>query len=129
MVAERGAKSLIGRDWLNAFNYTFVSPDQNEGKRNICIVTSGTTKPIITAKPSETVHSKIWKDHQKEQLKLKQQFKELFERQRKVNKHKVQIEFKQNAKSTQLKGRQVPIQLQEAAQAETDKFLEDILKR
>ena len=26
LVAERGAKSLIGRDWLNAFNYKFVYP-------------------------------------------------------------------------------------------------------
>ena len=30
LVAERGAKSLIGRDWLNAFNYKFVSPNQNK---------------------------------------------------------------------------------------------------
>ena len=56
MVAERGAKSLIGRDWLNAFNYKFVSPIQNEGKPIICKITSGTTKPNKTTKPSETVN-------------------------------------------------------------------------
>ena len=54
LVAERGAKSLIGRDWLNAFNYKFVSPNQNEGKPIICKITSRTTKPNKTTKPSET---------------------------------------------------------------------------
>ena len=49
LVAERGAKSLIGKDWLNAFNYKCVSPNQNEGERKICKVTNGTTKPIKTA--------------------------------------------------------------------------------
>ena len=32
LVAERGAKSLIGRDRLNAFNCKFVSPNQSEEK-------------------------------------------------------------------------------------------------
>ena len=31
LVAEEGAKSLIGRDWLNAFNYKFSSPNKKEG--------------------------------------------------------------------------------------------------
>ena len=53
LVAERGAKSLIGRDWLNAFNYKFVSPNQKEGKRIICKVTSETTKPNKTDKPKK----------------------------------------------------------------------------
>ena len=34
LVAGRGAKSVIGRDWLNAFNYKLVSPNQNEGNQN-----------------------------------------------------------------------------------------------
>ena len=54
LVAERRDKSLIGRDWLNAFNYKFVSPNQNEGNAIICKITSGTTKPIKTTKPGET---------------------------------------------------------------------------
>ena len=81
LVAERGAKSLIGRDWLNAFKYKFVSPNQNEGKRIICKVTSGTTKPIKTKKPNKTSKPENWKNQQNEQIKLKEQFKELFERQ------------------------------------------------
>ena len=60
LVAERGAKSLIGRDWLNAFNYKFVSPNQNEGKRNICKVTRGTTKPNKTEKPNKTSKPENW---------------------------------------------------------------------
>ena len=32
-IAQKGAKSLIGRDWLKAFNYQFVSPTQGEGKQ------------------------------------------------------------------------------------------------
>ena len=95
LVAERGAKSLIGRDCLNAFNCQFVSPNQNEGKRNIFKVTSGTTKPIKTAKSNKTINPENWNDQQNEQIKIKQQFKEIFERQGKLNRHKVRIEFKQ----------------------------------
>ena len=103
LVAERGAKSLIGRYWLNAFNYKFVSPNQNEGKPIICKITSGTTKPIKTTKPSETTKPENWNDKQNEQIKLKQQFEDLFEREGKLNNHKVRIEFKQNAKISQQK--------------------------
>ena len=125
LVAERGAKSLIGRDWLNAFNYKFVSPNQYEGKRIICKVTSGTTKPNKTDEPNKTSKPENWNNQQNEQINLKEQFKELFERQGKLNKHKVKIEFKQNAKITQQKGRRVPIQLQEAVQAEVERLLEE----
>ena len=43
----------------------------------------------------------------------------------KINKHKVKIEFKQNAKITQQKGRRVPIQLQEAVQDEIERLLNE----
>ena len=125
LVAERGAKSLIGRDSLNAFNYKFVSPIQNEGKRVICKVTSGTTKPIKSAKPNKTINPENWNDQQNEQLKIKQQFKELFEQQGKLIRHKVRIEFKQNAKITQQTGRRIPIQLKDALQVEIDRLIEE----
>ena len=125
LIAERGAKSLIGRDWLNAFNYKFVSPNQNEGKRTICKITSGTTQPIKLDKPNKTNEPENGNDQQNEQTKLKQQFKELFERQGKLNKHKVKIEFKQNAETTHQKGRRVPIQLQEAVQDEIERLLNE----
>ena len=91
LIAERGAKSLIGRDWLNAFNYKFVSLIQNEGKRTICKITSGTTQPIKSDKPNKTNEPENWNDQQNEQINLKQQVKELFERQGKLNKHKDRI--------------------------------------
>ena len=56
---------------------------------------------------------------------MKQQFKDLFEREGKLNQHKVRIEFKQNAKITQQKGRRVPVQLQEAVQKEIERLLEE----
>ena len=103
---------------MNAFNYKFVSPSQNEGKRFICKVTSGTTKPIKTAEPSETNNSENWNDHQIEQLKLKQQVKELFERQGTLNKQKGKLDFKRDAKVTQQKGTRVI-----ALQSEIDRFI------
>ena len=74
LIAERGAKSLIGRDRLNAFNYKFVSPNQNEGKRTTCKITSGFTQPIKSDKPNKTNEPENWNDQQNEQIKLKQQF-------------------------------------------------------
>ena len=88
-------------------------------------ITSGTTKPIKTTKPSETTKPENWNDKQNEQIKLKQQFEDLFERKGNVNIHKVRIEFKQNAKITQQKGRRVPLQLQEAVQKEIERLLEE----
>ena len=69
LASERGANSFIGRDWLNASNYKFVSPNQNEGKRNNCKVTKGTTKLTKIGKPSETINSENWNEHQYDHLK------------------------------------------------------------
>ena len=44
LIANKRAKSLIGRDWLNAFNYKFVSPNKNEGNRTINITKSKTER-------------------------------------------------------------------------------------
>ena len=60
-------------------------------------------KPIKTTKPSETTKPDNWNYKQNEQIKLKQQFKDLFEREGKLNKHKVRIEFKQNAQNNTTK--------------------------
>ena len=35
LIADEGAKSLIGRDWLNTFNYKFASPTKSEGNKAI----------------------------------------------------------------------------------------------
>ena len=39
IIAQKGAKSLIRRDWLKAFNYNIVSPNQSEGKQVIKLFT------------------------------------------------------------------------------------------
>ena len=84
-------------------------------------MTSGTTKPIKTAKANKTINPEKCIDQQNEHLKIKQQFKELFERQ---GKQDTKYESNLN-KITQQKGRRVPIQLQDAVQAEIDILLEE----
>ena len=44
LIADKGAESLNGRDWLNAFNYKFVSSNENEGNQTINIVKSKTER-------------------------------------------------------------------------------------
>ena len=56
---------------------------------------------------------------------MQEQFKELFNRQGQIRSHKVEIEFKPDAKVTQQKGRRVPIQLQEAVQEEIERLLSE----
>ena len=53
LVAEKGAKSLIGRDWLNASKYKFVSPNQKEGKNANYRINAKLEQPNKTNKPSE----------------------------------------------------------------------------
>ena len=72
------------------------------------------------------LNQKIGTTNKTNNIKLKQQFKDLSEREGKLNKHKVRIEFKQNAKITQQKGRRVPVQLQEAVQNEIERHIEKV---
>ena len=127
LVAEKGAKSLIGRDWLNAFNYRFVSPNQKEGNSAIYKVTTIYSLQMKTNKTHESgKQTEVTKNnHINEQIKLKKEFEDLFERQGKLVGHDVKIEFKTNSKMTQLKGRRVPIQLQKAVEEEIIRYLEE----
>ena len=45
LIAQKGAKSLIGRDWLKAINYKFVSANQIEGKQAIYKISSNSKQP------------------------------------------------------------------------------------
>ena len=112
LIANKKAKSLTGRDWLNAFNYNFVSPNKNEGNRTI----------NITKSKTERLNDK---DNQNEKTNLQKEFKELFNRQGQIRGHTVKIEFKPVAKITQQKGRRVPIQLQEAVQEGIERILSE----
>ena len=48
LIAEKGAKSVFGRDWLK-----FVSPNQSEGKQAIYKIGNNSKQPIKLNKPSE----------------------------------------------------------------------------
>ena len=121
LIAQKGAKSLIGRDWLNAFNYKFVSPNQSEGKQAIYKISSNSSENSKIEKENEkSIHNEV-----NEQTKIKEQFNELFTRQGKLIGNEVKIEFKPHAKITQQKGRRVPIQLQDAVQKEIERLLHE----
>ena len=64
-------------------------------------------------------NNKIEKIERSPELKrIKQKFPKIFSRQGKIVGHTIQIEFKEGAKSTQQKGRRVPLQLQKAVDEE-----------
>ena len=71
------------------------------------------------------LNQKIGTTNKNEQIKLKQHIKDLLEREGKLSKHKVRVEFKQIAKITQQKGRRVLVQLKEAVQKEIERLLEE----
>ena len=106
LIAEKGAKPLIGRGWLNVFNYQFVSPNQKAGSNATYKVTTKNSlqmkvnKLIEAGKQTEVTNH----NNKNEQIKLKNQFEELFERQRKLIGH-VKVEFKRNEMVTQQKGK------------------------
>ena len=127
LIANKGAKSLIGRDWLNAFNYKFVSPTKDEGNKAIYTIKQNIKQPNKTTQPSEHTKPKTWNDNDNnnEKNKLRNQFSSLFTRQGQIRDHTVKIEFKPEAKITQQKGRRVPIQLQDALQEEIERLLNE----
>ena len=74
LVAEKEAKSLIGRDWLNAFNYKVMSPNQTEVKNAFYRINAKLEHPNETNKPGEVEkESKIdRKNDNTEQPELKE---------------------------------------------------------
>ena len=121
LIADKGAKSLIGRDWLNAFNYKFVSPTKSEGNKAIYTIKQNVKQPNEQNNPKDSSHI----DNHNENINLQNQFSSLFTRQGQIRDHTVKIEFKSEAKITQQKGRRVPIQLQDAVQEEIERLLNE----
>ena len=64
LIADKGAKSLIGRDWLNAFNYKFVSPTKSEGNKDIYTIKQNIKQPSKTTQPSEQNNSESLNDNE-----------------------------------------------------------------
>ena len=125
LIAQKGAKSLIGRDWLKAFNYKFASPNQSEGKQAIYKINSILKQPSNFNRQSEIdkENEKSIHNEANEQTKLKEQFSELFTRPGLLIGHEVRIKFKPHAKITQHKGRRVPVQ--DAVQKEKERMLNE----
>ena len=104
LIAKKGTKSIIGREWLSTLNYQVVPEQKGELEVNSI------------------------KKHQEISVETKHFVKELpklFERRGKVTNYEVKINFKADAKITQQKGRRIPIQLQKAVDKEIGKLLKE----
>ena len=95
LIAENGARTLIGRDWLRGSG---IKLKTEGGKSEINYV-------------NETPN------------KLFTEFKELFTRQGCVEGHEINAEFKENCIPKQQKGRRIPLQLQNSVEKELEKLL------
>ena len=104
LIAKKGTKSIIGREWLSTLNYQ-VAPEQK----------------------GEFEVNSIEKDQELsvETKQFVKEFPKLFERRGKVTNHKVKINFKADAKITLQKGRRIPIQLQKAVDKEIGRLLKE----
>ena len=104
LIAKKGTKSIIGREWLSTLRYRFTP--KNEGELDV---------------------NSVEKDEElsAEAKQLSNEFPDLFKRNRRIKKHQVKINLKSDAKISQQKGRRIPIQLQNAVDAEIKRLLED----
>ena len=104
LIAKKGTKSNIGREWLSTLKYQ-VAPEQK----------------------GEFEVNSIEKDQDLsvEKKHFVKEFSKLFERRGKITNHKVKINFKSDAKISQQKGRRVPIQLQKAVDEQIGRLLKE----
>ena len=103
VITRDGKRSLIGRDWLNQLNFRMGEANGNSEYSNII-------QNISERQDSE---------------KLKEKFPKLLRRQGKIKGYKNKCEFKKDVIIIQQKGRRMPLQLQEAVEAEIDKLLKE----
>ena len=95
LVAENGARTVIGRDWLRGLG---VKLKTEGGKCEINCVTKSTNK-------------------------LFTEFKELFSRHGRIEGHEINAQFKENCVPKQQKGRRIPRQLQNSVVKELEKLI------
>ena len=98
LVAKKGAKSIVGRDWLTVMKYRIEPP-----------ITKGENVVNSISSESDELENKLSRDAQQ----LVQEFPYLFKRRGRVNNYKIKIEMKDDHFITQQKGRRIPIQLQD----------------
>ena len=104
LVTKNGTKSIIGREWLSALKYTIAPANKGE-----CEVNS------IEKEEEQSTETKQFCN----------EFSKLFKRHVKIKDHKIKIKLKPDAKITQQKGRRIPIQLQNAVDAEIKRLLNE----
>ena len=103
LIAKKGTNSSIGRGWLSTLRYRFTPV--NEGELEV----------ISVEKDEEP----------KETKQLSKEFPDLFKRNGRIRNHQVKINLESDAKISQQKGRRIPIQLQNAVDAEIKRLLKD----
>ena len=107
LVARPGAKSIVGRDWLNYLQYT-IEPKKG-GKYNSINLVNNVTKETENKWTKE----------------MKLEFPDLFERRGKVKQHKIHARLHKDTVVKQQKGRRVPIQLQDAVNKEINRLIQE----
>ena len=104
LVSSKGSRSIIGREWLSTLRYKF--------------------EPVVEGK-SEVISIEKNEELCEETKKFVSEFKKLFTRNGKVKNHQVKIKLKENARIVQRRWRRIPIQLQNAVDAEIKKLLKN----
>ena len=107
LVAKPGAKSIIGRDWLNYLHYA-IEPKKG-GKCNSINLVNNITKETENKWTKE----------------IKLEFPDLFEQRGKVKQHKIHARLHKDTVVRQPKGRRVPIQLQDAVNKELSRLIQE----
>ena len=112
MVTRRG-RSLSGRDWLTGIKYKFTTVTQN-----------ATIDRVLKNNASSVKHAfESWiKQIISHELKI--DFPDLFQRRRRIKDSELKLEFEQNAKLTQQKGRGILQQAVDSTRIETARSLE-----
>ena len=104
LIAKKGTKSIVGREWLSTLRYRFTPVNDGELEVN-------------SVEKDEELSA--------EAKQLSNEFPDLFKRNGRIKNHQVKFNLKSDAKIFQQKGRRFPIQLQNAVDAEIKRLLKD----
>ena len=104
LIAKKGTKSIIGREWLSTLRYRFTPVNVGELEVN-----------------------SVEKDEElgAESKQLSNEFPDLFKRNGRMKNYQVKINLKSDANVSQQKRRRFPKQLQNAVDAEIKRLLKD----
>ena len=109
LVAKKGAKSIVGRDWLTALKYKIEQP-MTRGESIVISISCESANPEIKLSP--------------EANQLVGEFPNMFKRRGRVNNYKIKIDMKDGTRVTQPKVRRIPLKLQDQVDKEIKQLLE-----